>query len=359
MTLRKTLLLTIAAIYSSCSGQTSPQSVNDQTIAGDTVSAISNSVFVIYQDTKNNYWFGSDGEGVYRYDGKHLVHYTTKQGLSNDKVRSIQEDKQGNILVGTANGVSRYDGYALTNLTAINSDQQEGWRLHPGDLWFAGAQDSGILYRYDGTTLFRLRFPKTKAGEDFIAKFPRDKFPNMNFSPYDVYGIYRDKRGNMWFGSNIGLCRYDGKHFAWITEKELGIDAIAIHVRSIIEDRKGHFWFTNTMHRFVVDQQDTSTTVRYRKEPGLSNMDGYDAEAYAYFLSGLEDSNGDLWLVTYNRGIWRYDGKSMRQYLIKSDKGEVATAFSIYKDLAGTLWVGTHAAGAYRFDGKEFVRFIP
>jgi len=352
------IILLVSVFVTSCSCNGQPKANNVRMPGGDTVSGLSKSIYYIYQDSKNNYWFGSDGDGVYRYDGKRIIHYIQKHGLCNDRIRGIQEDNNGNILLNTVNGISKFDGNKLATMKAETSAQPgSGWRLQDRDLWFAGAQDSGVLYRYDGTTLFRLRFPKTKTGEDFIAQHSRDKFPHMTFSPYDVYGIYRDRKGNMWFGTNIGLCRYDGKHFAWITEKELGIDAIAFHVRSIIEDSNGAYWFTNTMHRFIIDQQDTGAMIRYRNEAGLTDMNGYSASDYAYFLSGLEDTNGDLWLVTYERGIWRYDGKTMKQYLIKNDKGEIATTFSIYRNRKGTLWVGTHTAGAYRFNGKEFVRF--
>lgn len=36
---------------------------------------------VIYPDRKSNYWFGSWENGLYNYDEKNLLHFTTKDGL--------------------------------------------------------------------------------------------------------------------------------------------------------------------------------------------------------------------------------------------------------------------------------------
>ncbi|WP_345085200.1 ligand-binding sensor domain-containing protein [Nemorincola caseinilytica] len=325
---------------------------------GDTVKAIDTSAWYVFQDRNNNYWFGSDGNGVYRYDGTHTIHYFTGNGLCNDRVRGIQGDSLGNVYINTCNGISRYDGRTLTTLKAIPADRlpDAGWRLHTGDLWFAGPQDSGVVYRYDGSTLYRLRFPKLKVAEDFIATHPRERFPAMVFNPYDVYSIYRDRRGHLWFGTGmLGVCRYDGNTFAWIPEDELGLSAIAYGVRATIEDRQGRFWFSNTMHRFLI-HRNANGTIGYTMEKGIGDADAQHPAGHSYFMSALEDKNGDIWMVTYNEGIWRYNGNSMTRYDIKS-KGKNATTFTIYKDRQGRLWVGTHAAGPYLFNGKTFEPF--
>ncbi|MFK7982226.1 MAG: hypothetical protein AB8G86_19755, partial [Saprospiraceae bacterium] len=89
----------------------------------------------VYQDQKDNYWFGSNGNGVFHYDGKKLIQYTKKDGLVNNTIRSIQGDDLGNVFIGTPQGVSKYDGQTFTTLEAIVSDANE-WKLMPNDLWF-------------------------------------------------------------------------------------------------------------------------------------------------------------------------------------------------------------------------------
>ncbi len=69
-------------------------------------------------DKTGNLWFGTQGGGVSRYDGKTFTNYTTAQGLANNGVLSITEDKTGNLWFGTdGGGVSRYDGKTFKNYT--------------------------------------------------------------------------------------------------------------------------------------------------------------------------------------------------------------------------------------------------
>ncbi len=353
--------------FASCSGQGTRQVAGSRSsaIAGHAVSAIDTSIWYIFQDRKDNYWFGSNGKGVYRYDGKNLTHFSTKDGLCHDQIRGIQEDSTGNIYFNTVDGISKFDGTFTTLKSTRSNGPGDDWRSQPGDLWFAGAQDSGVVYRYDGTILHRLEFPKTKNGEEFIRNHPRSKYPNARFSPYDVYSIYRDRKGSLWFGTNIGLCRYDpvaiartgSNAFGWISEEELGIDDIAIHVRSTFEDKNGSFWFTNTMHRFDIYPNEPSGnengSISFRKEKGIVGSKDHGA---AYFMSSVEDNNGDMWMVTFRNGAWRYDGKKLTQYVVKAGN-ESIMLFSIYKDRQGGLWLATPTAGAYKFNGKTFEKF--
>ena len=131
---------------------------------GEIVSEMSKDLWHVFQDKKNNYWFGSHEKGVYRYDGKVIVHFTTKDGLCNDSISGFQEDKSGSIYINTAKGISKFDGQTFTTLNAVKSDSANaGWKLQADDLWFAGGQDTGAVFRYDGKSLHRLEFPKTKA----------------------------------------------------------------------------------------------------------------------------------------------------------------------------------------------------
>ena len=60
----------------------------------------------ITEDNTGNLWFGTDGGGVSRYDGKSFSTFTTAQGLANNYVRSITKDKTGNLWFGTSEGLS-------------------------------------------------------------------------------------------------------------------------------------------------------------------------------------------------------------------------------------------------------------
>jgi ligand-binding sensor domain-containing protein len=344
-----------------------PANEPNSTIAkGATVSELSKSIWSVFQDKNGNHWFGSNVQGVYRYDGTTITNFTTKDGLCDNQIRGIQEDKSGNVYVNTVKGISKFDGRTFTTLTPSASRfPMTEWKLQPDDLWFAGAQDSGVVYRYDGKTLHALEFPKTKRGDEHYVAMPRSKYPNAKYSPYDVYTIYRDRKGSLWFGTaTLGAVRFDGKSFDWLYEDHLTNPpgGGSFGIRSIIEDKEGKFWFCNTQFRYDVDPNNSigieKGVISYKREKGIGDLRARIGEDVFYFPSIVEDSTGDLWMATYRGGARRFDGKSIAQYLVK-DGSQDAWMVSIYKDNRGDLWLGTDDSGAYKFNGKTFEKFKP
>ena len=96
---------------------------------GRTVFEIDNRIWKIFQDTKGNYWFGSNGNGIYKFDQKTLKQFTTIDGLVHNQIRGIQEDKSGNLYFETSNGINKFDGQKFTTLTPIKSLQNE-WNTY-------------------------------------------------------------------------------------------------------------------------------------------------------------------------------------------------------------------------------------
>ncbi len=334
--------------------------VRSANAAGERVAALDKCIFVIFQASDGSYWFGSDGQGVFHHDGKTLVRFSTGNGLRGNRIRSIQEDRAGNILVSGDGGVSLFDGRAFRPLE-VAADDAKGWRLSADDLWFTGWQDEGVVYRYDGAALHRLAFPKTPMGDDHLKRYPRAQFPAMTFNPYDVYTIFKDSRGDLWFGTHVlGACRYDGTNFEWASKPELGFDADdSFGLRSILEDKDGKFWFSNTRNRFDVHPPSTDGAsarseggLRYRSEPGFAG--GQDGPPR--FMSSLKDAKGDVWMVSLRDGVWQYDGDRLTHHRVE-DGGAAVMLFSIYKDKQGVLWLGSHEHGAYRFNGTAFEKF--
>ncbi len=73
-------------------------------------------------------------------------------------------------------------------------------------------------------------------------------------------------------------------------------------------------------------------------------------------MSIAQDDKGDIWMATYDAGVWRYDGQKITHYPVKNGEYGVLI-FSIYKDNQGVLWLGTFNAGALRFNGESFQPF--
>ena len=63
-------------------------------------------------------WFGTLENGISQYDGEKFVNFTTDDGLADNSVWAIHQDRDGYIWLGTRSGVSRYDGEEFVNFTS-------------------------------------------------------------------------------------------------------------------------------------------------------------------------------------------------------------------------------------------------
>lgn len=318
---------------------------------GETVTEISPRIWVIFQAKNGDYWFGSDDQGAYRFNGKTTVQLTTKHGLAGDRVREFHQDKSGNIFIGTLTGFSKFDGKAFTTLAPVES---QDWRLDPADLWFKGDSMVDGPYRYDGKTLHHLKFPKSDLEDDYLKNNP-----NQPWSPYGVYTIYHDSRDHLWFGTAaFGLCRYDGKSFGWLYERDLSETPSggSFGIRSIAEDKHGKFWINNARQRFTIAPEPGK--VRYTKEAGVPQPKVTGGEDPAWYNGIAKDTNQHLWMSTFGKGVWHYDGQNLTNYPAK-DGDKDALGVSIYLDNQAQPWLGTLDSGPYRLQGKNFEKFRP
>ena len=97
------LLVFVSSTFLSCNGQAKSEHIinkNRATELGKSVLQLDNKIWVIFQDSKENYWFGSNGEGIFYLSGKDLKQITTENGLVDNTIRGVQEDKSGNIFIG-------------------------------------------------------------------------------------------------------------------------------------------------------------------------------------------------------------------------------------------------------------------
>ncbi|MFZ1678710.1 MAG: two-component regulator propeller domain-containing protein [Saprospiraceae bacterium] len=319
---------------------------------GDTVKELSDSIWVIFQDRDNHYWFGSNGEGVYQFNGKTLIRFTTKNGLSNDSIREIQQDRLGNLYFSTMNSICKFDGHTIREIIPVKpEDPQSGWKLEPEDLWFKGNSIVNGPYRLHGNTLYDLDFPKHEMEDELLARTGIVPWNN-----YGVYTIYKDTKGNIWFGTScFGACRFDGKSLTWISENEITFLTDAFGVRGIIEEQDGWMWLTNTLYRYKINEPELNregqSEITYKKEKGISHGE------CDYFQYIVKDDKG-YWMSTYTGGVWRYDPskKEMTHYPVLKNDTQIPIV-SIFKDKQGSLWLGTQQDGVYRYNDKTFEKF--
>ncbi|MGC4040061.1 MAG: two-component regulator propeller domain-containing protein [Flavobacterium sp.] len=329
----------IIAAFTSCNGQ------KDLMNMGQPISVLGKNIACIFQDKNNNYWFGSNGNGVYLYNGKTMRQITIKDGLCSNFVWEIQEDINGNLWFTTQDGFCSFDGENFTNHTdAIKNAPYTALKYQKGGIFFN--HQNGICF-YDGKSFANFTL--------YPSGYKPDK--NNQYNPYGAYCILADTNGNVWFGTEKGVCVFDGKSFSFITDKDLEGPA----VRSIFEDHSGTLWFGNNgggLYRF-----DNKTLRNITEEKNLGNFEflrkhepigkpGSMARVFAI----NEDKDKNLWIGTVDAGIWKFDGTSMVNYTSKDGlAGNSVT--TIYKDRKGALWFIANQDVVYRFNGNSFSKF--
>ncbi len=350
------LLIFVSGNFISCYGQEKSEhkQTEAETVAiGKVVIELDNQIWRIFQDSKGKYWFGSNGRGIYCLDGSRLKQFTTIDGLVNDTIRGIQEDIDGNIYIETPEGISKFDGMQFTTLKAIKSSNNQ-WKLNPADLWFG--YNANDLYRFDGTSLYELTLPRKDLKKAFGIETEGVPFKGLNNTPYAVFGVNKDKEGNIWFGTaTAGAFRYDGNSFLWFGEKELSTlpDGRVPGVRSMIQDKNGYYWLSNFYSKYKINPVLPNG---YEKLQAVDLPTEFTKDKLLYFNCGIADEEGNLWMSTYGNGVWRYDGKTLTNLEVK--KGiENVLLISIYQDNDGTIWLGTENDGVYKQNGDNFERY--
>ena len=202
----------------------------------------------VYRDSSGALWVGTDGDGIYRIAEGRMAHLTTREGMSNNFVRAMTQDRDGSMWVAADEGLNHVfvqgaqprvvsyqmrDGLAYFSTRALLEDRN-------GDLWIG--TDRGVSHLRGGR---------------FLSDAATSSLAQMK-----VWAIHEDAEGGLWFGTrNNGLFRYrDGKmaHFSSAD----GLPGNAIY--QILEDGSGHLWMSGpngvaeVNRRELDDQADSS-----------------------------------------------------------------------------------------------------
>lgn len=345
----------ISVIFSSCNGQhkiDTTQAKLDETSFGESQSEIPLNSRLIFHDSNGNYWFGNE-LGIYFYNGKELLHFSTEDGLISNRVIDVQEDHIGNVYFDTPEGVSKYDGKSFTTLKLGNTDPSTNeWKLNPTDLMFRIGWENKGPYRYDGEKLYPLEFPKSKI-EDELYK----NYPNISYNPYAIFSMFKDSKGHFWFGtSDLGIYRFNGEQISWMHEDHLATtnEGGSFGVRSIAEDKNGYFWICNSRYKYKILSDSTRDAslvpIKYIREKGLTSKKDTD-----YYMEMLLDKNETLWMMNGDE-VWQNNDVQLTPFYIKSGDKEISPN-SVYEDNNGILWFGTEKSGIFKFDGNSFEKF--
>lgn len=310
----------------------------------------------IIQDSRGNYWIGSDREGVCRYDGKEFIYFTEQDGLCGKQIISIQEDETGKVWFGTSNGLCYYDGSGFRSMHGVEtsnspfiptSSSPSAWVITPTDLWFPGKK-AGELVRVD-------------KGKSYTHTYPLTKFKKDYTMDWGITGFSKSKRGGLWTAHYSGVSYFDGMELNLIDDETLGLDGEQeyMHVRSILEDSRGRLWIGN--NGIGVQLMENGTISHFSKEKNLIQGVAFKKKSppgtLMHVFAIAEDSQGNIWFGDRDTGAWRYDGKEVNNFVVDSSLNSYHI-WSIYEDKSGNLLFAMGDKGVYKFNSNGFERFF-
>ncbi|MEP1094241.1 MAG: two-component regulator propeller domain-containing protein [Cyclobacteriaceae bacterium] len=171
-----------------------------QNVPGDSTSLPDNSVWALFEDSKNNLWVGTDGGGLSMYDRYTDIFTNFKNdpddpsSLPHNSVNIIIEDSYGAVWIGTYGGgmskivaQGKFKNYSFDEgdpKSLSNNFVHDLFEDHLGRLWVGTRHGLNL---YDRSTNAFLR---TYAGQE-----------EMSLSNDNVLSIAEDEEGILWLGT--------------------------------------------------------------------------------------------------------------------------------------------------------------
>ena len=300
-------------------------------------------------------YFSLAPKGSGQVDEKKLVRFTVDNGLSQNMIQAICEDRQGFMWFGTKDGLNRYDGY--------------GFKIY-----------------------------RSEAGNP------------LSLNDDNISAIYEDKGGNLWIGTNSGGLNYFDRasgHFYNLPEIS-NPDSLPEnrHITSITSDLNGDVWVCTRFSVFSIRIKNgngellptdkgikglytVSSYFRILKEGShllpnkalLVTKDGYiyNACGTGIYKSGkkisrnndpvftrinkvdgidgiLEDASGKIWFISFVKGIFCYDPpKNIFSSYYNDKRLKAPTYYNPAIDMDGNIWFSVMDRKDGPFGNKFFI----
>jgi ligand-binding sensor domain-containing protein/signal transduction histidine kinase len=339
---------------------------------GSTPAFRDNNIFCLKVSRDNALWIGTEGGGLIRYQNGVFRAFSVADGLTNAFVRSVEQDANGQIWIGTDDGLFRFagerferiDGTGGVPTVAVHALHED----RSGHLWVGGSKllelegssateyhlegeasqnrVKSILETDDGTVwvgtvsgLQRL-LPKWPLGES-QNKARKEKARNFQrVTGFDgtVRFLRETSDGRLWIGTiGHGLHIYSHEQFSEITAPTR---LPSNTVLNLFEDVENNIWVGTQAGMLRLSK----TPVRTVALPDASDS---DAETV------YQDVDGDVWIAAAN--LFRFEKDRATPYQFRALAG--VRVRNVFRDREGTLWIGTDGRGAYHQVGGQLVHY--
>jgi len=305
-----------------------------------------NTITSIKEDKFGQIWFGTSN-GLNKYNGKEFTVYRNvprdKFSISNSEINDVLVDRDGYVWVGTINGLNRYDPkndvferfyrrsnrFSLTNSLIICSLE-----MAKGNIWFGTANGVSI---YD----------KKKD------RFKRFLQGNSNKNSKSIHDIYRDKENRIWLATNKGIIKvaFDKNKKFVVKEYTINKKRTNFNINSILEVSPNIIGLGTKFDGYLFFNIKTEKFVRPKGINIPENLDVRDLEF---------DNDNNLWIATTS-GLFIVTPENKTISIKENDRennGSIQNYIRrIYKDKNGFMWLATQNRGIITWD-KSYQNFL-
>lgn len=309
-------------------------------------------VTVIFQDRDGYLWFGTRN-GLNCYDGYEFKvyrkNYDDTHSLSGNYIMSVVQDRKNDIWVGTQEGVNRID---------YETEKINRYRLRSEN-----KEDLYINAVYNTLDSKLLAFTK---GNSYIYDSQSDTFRLWTIPegklPKNITSVTEDKQGNLYLGSfGDGLYVYDSAgRFLQKMVHQPGNESSLLsgYISFLSTDSTGRVWMIMEDKNVCCYVPGEKNIIRF---PGLKNV------------RQVIDWNDKYLLAGTFQGLVLIDKITLQPEPVNMNIGTQGglshySILSLYRDMQSNLWVGTYSGGVnyfnkynYRFNyipAKEFTGII-
>jgi ligand-binding sensor domain-containing protein/serine phosphatase RsbU (regulator of sigma subunit) len=335
----------------------------------------------LIETSKDEIWFGSESNGILKTkNGKLLRRYGINDGLDDLAITALLEDKFSNVFVGTK------EGGMFKYLRPLEENKYEGliFQTISSDQGLSNNRVTDIIQDRENNiwigTFLNLNQYFDEQFEIFGAQ--------EGLTSTLVWSIAQDKKGRYWLGTDGGLnvfVKGDNPNSSRFENVSLK-DKIVGNTTSLYIDEKGIIWFASNNSGLYGYVPESKTLLRYTVKDGLAsdnvncitgdkkgnlyigtngkglsifnfnnrtfkNLGVKDGLGSSYIYSMLFDSKGKLWLGTLNGPLTLYEKDNFKE----GYNNKFTTC--ITEDSKGNIWLGSFEKGIYKFDGSKFTNY--
>jgi ligand-binding sensor domain-containing protein/signal transduction histidine kinase len=270
----------------------------------------------LLHDRQGNLWLATRGQGLWRMRATHAADQTpdvitVKEGLANDAVQCVFEDREGNIWVGTHAGLQRLTPRKVTPLIDLPSARATA--LTPDGRVWVGTTAGLFAFSSDGRRQYR----------------EAEGLPGIV-----VLALFADSHGTLWVATERALARFDGERFTSVLTLR-GLQRVFGMAES-----DGALWLRDVnLHVLRLDRAESTSEAADLPEA---------VRTTATTISG--DRAGRLWIGTIGGTVGvRHPGGRFESFA-----AGIGAITAIFEDDSGVIWFGGERGLSRRLTDGRF-----